>query len=168
MAPDFITPILALSQRKPAVRPTRDVQGPTARSVSQDAGLPAIATETQCPTNTECPGMNWGRADSSPEKTPRFQRTPGLEPTQSVLYAHAGGSGHRMGPGLRHDEGPGSDDRGPGLVGRVGDTGFEPVTSSVSGKRATTAPIARADDGTRTRDPHLGKVMLYQLSHIRV
>ncbi len=24
-----------------------------------------------------------------------------------------------------------------------------------------------ADDGTRTRDPHLGKVMLYQLSHIR-
>ena len=25
-----------------------------------------------------------------------------------------------------------------------------------------------ADDGTRTRDPHLGKVMLYQLSHIRV
>ena len=50
----------------------------------------------------------------------------------------------------------------------VGDTGFEPVTSSVSGKRATTAPIARADDGTRTRDPHLGKVMLYQLSHIRV
>ena len=27
----------------------------------------------------------------------------------------------------------------------VGDTGFEPVTSSVSGKRATTAPIARRD-----------------------
>ena len=25
-----------------------------------------------------------------------------------------------------------------------------------------------ADDGIRTRDPHLGKVMLYQLSHIRV
>ena len=24
-----------------------------------------------------------------------------------------------------------------------------------------------ADDGIRTRDPHLGKVMLYQLSHIR-
>ena len=85
---------------------------------------------------------------------------------------------------------------------RVGDTGIEPVTSSVSGKRATAAPIARAvlrggdgirtrvygfagrclasrplhrssratggpvprlraDDGIRTRDPHLGKVMLY-------
>ncbi len=27
---------------------------------------------------------------------------------------------------------------------------------------------SRADDGTRTRDPHLGKVMLYQLSHVRV
>ncbi len=25
-----------------------------------------------------------------------------------------------------------------------------------------------AEDGTRTRDPHLGKVMLYQLSHFRV
>ena len=91
----------------------------------------------------------------------------------------------------------------------MGDTGIEPVTSSVSGKRATAAPIARAvlrggdgirtrvygfagrclasrplhrssratgrpvprlraDDGIRTRDPHLGKVMLYQLSHVRI
>ena len=25
-----------------------------------------------------------------------------------------------------------------------------------------------ADDGIRTRDPHLGKVVLYQLSHVRV
>ena len=33
---------------------------------------------------------------------------------------------------------------GPGLFQRVGDTGIEPVTSSVSGKRATAAPIARA------------------------
>jgi hypothetical protein len=29
-------------------------------------------------------------------------------------------------------------------------------------------PIRGADDGIRTRDPHLGKVMLYQLSHVRV
>jgi hypothetical protein len=28
--------------------------------------------------------------------------------------------------------------------------------------------LCGADDGTRTRDPHLGKVMLYQLSHVRV
>ena len=27
--------------------------------------------------------------------------------------------------------------------------------------------MLRADDGIRTRDPHLGKVMLYQLSHVR-
>ena len=50
----------------------------------------------------------------------------------------------------------------------MGDARFELATSSVSGKRATAAPIARADDGTRTRDPHLGKVMLYQLSHVRM
>ena len=110
---------------------------------------------------------------------------------------------------------------GPGLFQRVGDTGIEPVTSSVSGKRATAAPIARdgtdgyrsrwvrdsnpctrlcrplprlsanppgdalasygtalptrgrerrspgADDRIRTGDPHLGKVMLYQLSYVR-
>jgi hypothetical protein len=32
----------------------------------------------------------------------------------------------------------------------------------------TSAPLLRADDGTRTRDPHLGKVMRYQLRYIRV
>ena len=94
------------------------------------------------------------------------------------------------------------------------DTGIEPVTSSVSGKRSPAELIAhetpsggplktslrwrrdlnpcrrlcrplprlsatppskgqpatlnRADDGIRTRDPHLGKVMLYQLSHVRM
>jgi hypothetical protein len=90
----------------------------------------------------------------------------------------------------------------------VGDTGIEPVTSSVSRKRAPAAPIAlgnlaevetgfepvytalqavasplghstelaphvssrplRADDGIRTRDPHLGKVMRYQLRYVRL
>ena len=125
---------------------------------------------------------------------------------------------HRA-PAERHDEGPRSEDRGPSAM--VGDTGIEPVTSSVSGKRATAAPIARdgtrgcrsrwvrdsnpctrlcrplprlsanppgdalasygtalptrcrerrspgADDRIRTGDPHLGKVMLYQLSYVR-
>src|SRR5204863_3821216 len=28
--------------------------------------------------------------------------------------------------------------------------------------------LLRADDGTRTRDPHLGKVMRYQLRYVRV
>ena len=98
----------------------------------------------------------------------------------------------------------------------VGDTGFEPVTSSVSRKRASpcanrpwgckpcesiellivrrwrrdlnpctrlcrplprlsaTPPevghgaACRADDGIRTRDPHLGKVMRYQLRYVRM
>ena len=58
----------------------------------------------------------------------------------------------------------------------VRDTGIEPVTSSVSGKRSPAELIARksptrglgADDETRTRDPHLGKVMRYQLRYIRM
>ena len=94
----------------------------------------------------------------------------------------------------------------------VGDTGIEPVTSSVSGKRSPAELIARtargrvevgtgfepvytalqavasplghptvggsggaccrdlfrADDGIRTRDPHLGKVMRYQLRYVRI
>ena len=29
-------------------------------------------------------------------------------------------------------------------------------------------PLHRADDGIRTRDPHLGKVMRYQLRYIRM
>ena len=32
----------------------------------------------------------------------------------------------------------------------------------------TWAGLRGADDGIRTHDPHLGKVMLYQLSHVRV
>src|SRR2546422_2320476 len=36
--------------------------------------------------------------------------------------------------------------------------------------RVASDPVSTfgAEDGTRTRDPHLGKVMLYQLSHFRV
>src|SRR5262245_39810780 len=34
--------------------------------------------------------------------------------------------------------------------------------------RASHQHICGADDGIRTRDPHLGKVMLYQPSHVRV
>src|SRR5271170_7750248 len=51
-------------------------------------------------------------------------------------------------------------------------TGIEPATSSVSGKRSPaelTAPGRRigGGDGIRTREPHLGKVMRYQLRYIR-
>jgi hypothetical protein len=34
--------------------------------------------------------------------------------------------------------------------------------------RSMTWAFFGADDGIRTRDPHLGKVMLYQLSHVRL
>ena len=56
--------------------------------------------------------------------------------------------------------------------------GFEPTYTAL---QAAASPLGhstvvpqpkattlRADDGTRTRDPHLGKVMLYQLSHVRM
>ena len=64
------------------------------------------------------------------------------------------------------------------LIALEVETGFEPVytalqavasplghSTAVTG--ACRAPRVRADDGIRTRDPHLGKVMLYQLSHVR-
>ena len=35
------------------------------------------------------------------------------------------------------------------------------------GYRSSRAAAFGADNGARTRDPHLGKVVLYQLSHVR-
>ena len=46
--------------------------------------------------------------------------------------------------------------------------------SHVVGNKKTTERLTQslvydgADNGIRTRDPHLGKVMLYQLSHVRI
>ena len=59
-------------------------------------------------------------------------------------------------------------DRSPGTATEV-ETGFEPVytdlqsVASPLGHSTRTSPgdPLRADDGIRTRDPHLGKVMLY-------
>src|SRR5512144_387854 len=42
--------------------------------------------------------------------------------------------------------------------------GFEP---GFTGPKYRASGESGAEDGTRTRDPHLGKVMLYQLSHFR-
>jgi hypothetical protein len=39
---------------------------------------------------------------------------------------------------------------------------FRPLAPALPGL------FSGADDGIRTRDPHLGKVMLYQLSHVRL
>ena len=61
------------------------------------------------------------------------------------------------------------------------ETGFEPVYTDLQSVASplghstvgavlpagTGRDLLRADDGIRTRDPHLGKVMLYQLSHVR-
>src|SRR5690606_36400719 len=52
---------------------------------------------------------------------------------------------------------------GVDVLRRTAGTSYETALPDVPG-----APFAGADDGTRTRDPHLGKVMLYQLSHVRV
>ena len=48
-------------------------------------------------------------------------------------------------------------------------TGVEPVTSSLPRTRSTTElhRQKRAGNGTRTRDPQLGRLMLYQLSYSR-
>ena len=52
------------------------------------------------------------------------------------------------------------------------ETGFEPVYTDLQSVASplghSTVLLLRADDGIRTRDPHLGKVMLYQLSHVRI
>jgi hypothetical protein len=56
------------------------------------------------------------------------------------------------------------------------ETGFEPVYTALQavasplGHSTVAVPLEgfRADDETRTRDPHLGKVMRYQLRYVRM
>src|SRR5690606_16158834 len=70
--------------------------------------------------------------------------TPGRRAHADARCAGAAGPG---GAGSRWSPGDGGKGRAPESkdsgAHSVGDTGFEPVTSSVSGKRATAAPIAR-------------------------
>ena len=44
---------------------------------------------------------------------------------------------------------------------------FGPLSHSTMFRESWFSPL-RADDEIRTRDPNLGKVVLYQLSHIRM
>ena len=53
----------------------------------------------------------------------------------------------------------GGRDTAPTVVGAVDVDAVRP---------GTPAGTSGADDGIRTRDPNLGKVVLYQLSHVRV
>jgi hypothetical protein len=41
------------------------------------------------------------------------------------------------------------------------------TVSTVKTKTPPGRGLHEADDGDRTRDPHLGKLMLYQLSYVR-
>ena len=43
-----------------------------------------------------------------------------------------------------------------------------PPHNKIAPRQCLGAISSGADDEIRTRDPHLGKVMLYQLSHIRL
>jgi hypothetical protein len=49
----------------------------------------------------------------------------------------------------------------------VGSSGAPMTPADVSNEDAVMRVSSGADDGIRTRDPHLGKVVLYQLSHVR-
>ena len=103
-----------------------------------------------------------------PAAAHRPGRRPG--PGAAVVAARPGGrgaagDGRRRGPGRGGAAPPGPAERGAPrrrvtgywqtgwcpAARLVGDTGFEPVTSSVSRKRAPTAPIARGGCGNRTR-----------------
>ena len=55
-------------------------------------------------------------------------------------------------------------------VSDAGRTAIVGLPNTPKGRREPAPPATStgADDGIRTRDPHLGKVVLYQLSHVRV
>src|ERR1700684_3365785 len=87
---------------------------------------------------------------------------------QAELTAHRGGGGNRTrvqgfaGPCLSHSATP------PAPTFPAGGIMALDIRRTVRawGLRDGIRRL-RADDGIRTRDPHLGKVMLYQLSHVR-
>jgi hypothetical protein len=55
----------------------------------------------------------------------------------------------------------------PGDMGRTHPKGTQ-ILDREDGNPQVKDLLFGADDGIRTRDPHLGKVVLYQLSHVRV
>ena len=96
------------------------------------------------------------------------EATTGLEPVYAVLQTAPWPLGHvamlisRWLP--REDSNLGSRIQSP-LSCQL-DDGASPPPTEASRSPQRGQKIG-AEDGTRTRDPHLGKVMLYQLSHFR-
>ncbi len=74
---------------------------------------------------------------------------------REALVARLDEAFQRAGPRSR---GPTAAHDGPRLLRKA----------SAASNEAADLRLFGADDGIRTRDPHLGKVMLYQLSHVRV
>jgi hypothetical protein len=66
---------------------------------------------------------------------------------------------------------PPSPDGGPGAKPAGRGLGVAPPKNTASEQDERSPRVGdtheRADDGIRTRDPHLGKVMRYQLRHVR-
>jgi hypothetical protein len=58
--------------------------------------------------------------------------------------------------------------RAPMRAGRGTNRNHFPVESPDADPNKPLTCGFGADDGIRTRDPHLGKVVLYQLSHVRM
>src|ERR1700743_1955293 len=84
--------------------------------------------------------------------------------TSPLHKGDGGGGGYRprvqgfAGPCLSHSATPPQERASPAAC----------VPGVQYAHQGAASPRLRADDGIRTRDPHLGKVMLYQLSHVRM
>jgi hypothetical protein len=83
-----------------------------------------------------------------------MEATPGFEPGIGALQAPALPLGD-----VAIWDGP--------LAGSIKDESRSGAKERVAGAGLRRA-IYGADDGIRTRDPNLGKVVLYQLSHVRM
>ena len=149
----------------------------------------ASVTSASCSFGTKgagargCVGATRGREAGLASERPRTQNGPRCRgPSEGLVEAtigfepmNSGFADRRVRP-LRHVAVSGV--VSPVSVGLAAPRGFEP---RLTDPKSAVLPLDEgaavpgrvldegngAEDGTRTRDPHLGKVMLYQLSHFR-